>query len=203
MTDAPRNTNEAAAFLRNEHESGSREWKSLCQSLQRQARGVPAVYPSALSSAMHTPASERVHKIADLRRGMVAYSDHPSDSNPFGHVYFIIGRKKGSVPSDPSGILTWTNLSDGRVGVVPLSYFLNSWGDPFQFGATWINGFNFADFDAPPKPDRPSLGDTFQHAMEDIRKSIRFHEGKGHPALVRALKRDLARMEKRWEHWTD
>lgn len=202
MTDAPKNTAEAAAFLRYQHDHGIR-WNQLCLQLQRTARGLPGVYPTALSAAMHTPESERVYKLDGLKRGMVSYSDHPSDGNPSGHIYFIIGRKKGFARSNPDGILTWSNLSGGAVGVVPLSYYLRSWGDPWQFGATWLNGYNFADFDAAPVADRASLGDTYQHAIEDVKKSIKFHEGKGHHALVKALKRDLARMQDRFGNWND
>lgn len=201
MSDAPRNAKEAASYLKGQITSGSHAWQSLCLKLQRVARGLPAVYPSAVTAARATPESERVEKFDGLKFGMVAYSDHPTDSNEFGHIYFIAGRKKGYKLSDPDGILTLTNLADGSVGVVPLSFYLRSWGDPFQFGATWLNGYNFAEFDKPPVSERGDLGENYQHAMEDVRKAIRFHEGKGHTRLVTALKRDLERMENRWANW--
>jgi len=202
MPDAPRTTKQAAEYLRYQAQHNIR-WSQLCLKLQRSARGLPGVYPSALSAALHTPEKERVYKVENLRRGMVSYSDRAGDSNPYGHVYFIIGRKKGYSPGNPDGVLTWTNLSGGVVGVVPLSYYMNSWGVPFQFGATWLNGYDFSEFDKAPVPVRPSLSDTYQHAIEDVKKSIKFHKDKGHNNLVTALEKDLERMKNRWETWTD
>lgn len=127
---APRNTNETAAFLKSEHDKGSLDWYLLCLSLQRQARGLPAVYPSAISAALATPERERVHNVSDLRRGMVGYCDDPNDSNPYGHIFFIAGRSKSGT------ILTWTNdaLRSGGVDVVPLDFYNKRWGDTFHFG---------------------------------------------------------------------
>lgn len=196
MTDAPRTTEEAAAFIKRQHLIESYAWKSMCLSLQRQARGLPAVYPSALSAANATPESERVHKVTDLRRGMVAYSDHPSDSNPFGHIYFVAGWRTKE-KTDPENLNVWTNLADGTVGIVPITFFLKNWGDPFQFGATWLNGYNFSEFDAAPKPDegRDHRLGNLQHGIEDVQRAIRFHEKRGHLALVAALRNDLAAMQ--------
>src|SRR5690349_4041738 len=99
---APRSTKEAAAFLREAH-NGPLVWDGLCLKLQRMARGLPAVYPSAIAAQLATPISERVYRQEDLRRGMVAFSDDPRDSSIFGHIYFIAGRDKNN------RILTWTN----------------------------------------------------------------------------------------------
>lgn len=196
---APRTSNEAAAFLKRQHDIGSTSWRGMCLSLQRQARGLPAIYPSALSAALATPESERVHKVADLRRGMVAYSDDPNDGNPFGHIYYIIGWKDGVRRGDPDDCLTWTNdRRPGMVDVVPLSYYRANWGDGFQFGATWLNGYDFKEFEAKPKPPpEPVLGKQYEHAMEDLRKVIQFHKKKGHDRLVELLQRDLTKMKGR------
>lgn len=189
---APKTTEEAAAFLLHQH-GGPLQWRALCQSLQRQARGLPAVYPSALSAALATPESERVYQWKDLRRGMVAFSDDPNDSNPYGHVYFIAGRDKSGQ------ILTWTNdaVRTGGVDLVPIDFYRTSWGDNFQFGATWLNGYDFSEFDKKPVLTRPSLGANYDHAIEDVRKALRFHTKKGNEGIVRALTRDLERMKKK------
>lgn len=186
---APRGTEDAARFLREAHD-GPLTWERMCLSLQRQARGLPVVYPSALTAAAATPEEDRVYEVKDLKRGMIAYSDDPSDANPYGHIYFICGRNKNGV------MMTWSNDVKRRGGVdlVPLSFYQNKWGDGFQFGATSLNNFTFSEFE-PPKPVRPSLGDNFANAIENVEKAIRFHEKRGHGALVRALKKDLAEME--------
>ena len=189
---APQTTDQAAAFLREAHE-GPLEWKALCLKLQRMARGLPAVYPSALAAMEATPVGERVTKLEDLRRGMVAYSDDPNDSNPFAHIYFIAGRSKSG------DILTWTNdaLRTGGVDVVPITFYLDRWGDSFKFGASWLNGYDFSDANGKPKNTRGSLGENYSHAIEDVRKSIRYHRDAGHVKLVALLERDLEVMKKR------
>lgn len=196
VKNAPRNSDQAAAFLRAAHD-GPLVWRALCLKLQRQARGLPAVYPSALSAALATPLSERVTRVSDLRRGMVAYSDDPNDSNPFGHVYYIAGWD--GPRDDPKNCLTWTNDArrQGGVDLVPLSFFRDQWGDRFQFGATWLNGYNFAEFDKAPAPDpgRGTIGGNLDHAIEDIRKAMRWHRGQGNTAIVNALAADLAALK--------
>jgi hypothetical protein len=163
--------------------------------LQRQARGLPAVYPSAISAALATPEKERVHKVSDLRRGMVGYCDDPNDSNPYGHIFFIIGK-------DKSGrILTWTNdaLNVGGVDVVPLDFYQKNWGDTFQFGATWLNGYDFSEFNKPPVETRGKLGDNYRAALEDIVRLERKHRNKGHTILADKLAKDIAVMRRRLE----
>lgn len=198
MSDATRTAEQAAEFLKAQHARPSQSWRALCLSLQRQARGLPGVYPSALAAAVATPKSERVLKVGDLRRGMVAYSDDPHDSNDFGHIYFIAGWD--GPRDDPANLLTWSNdvKRSGGVDLVPITFYRANWGDGFQFGATWLNGFNFAEYDASPKPDpeRAQLGDNYRHAINDIRKVLRYHEGKGHVVLANRLRRDLQRMVK-------
>lgn len=187
-----RTTAETAAFLRAAHE-GPATWRALCLKLQRMARGLPAVYPSALAAQLATPEEDRVYKLDDLRRGMVAYSDDPLDGNPYGHIYFIAGR------NDDGEILTWSNDArrSGGVDMVPLSFYQNVWGDKFQFGATSLNGYDLPEFEAPrPKPDRGRLGGLFQHSIEDLRKARAHHKKQGHDRLVAVLDRDLARMKR-------
>ncbi len=189
---SPNTAEQAAEFLRHAHE-GPLEWKALCLKLQREARGLPAVYPSALAAMEATPVGERVTNIKDLRRGMIAYSDDPDDSNPFAHIYYILGRSKDKT------ILTWTNdaLRTGGVDIVPLEFYLDRWGDKFCFGATWLNGYDFSDPDKKPRAERGSLGQNYDHAIEDVRKSIKYHKDAGHAKLVIALEKDLVKMKNR------
>lgn len=192
MNLAPKSGEEAAQFLREAHD-GPLKYKKLCLKLQREARGLPAVYPSALAAALSTPKSERVTNVDDLRRGMIGYCDDPNDTNPFAHIFYVAGRT-------PAGrILTWTNdaLRTGGVDVVPLDFYEKSWGDRFMFGATWLNGYDFSDFNAPPVETRGTLGDNYRHAIEDIEKVIKYHKDAGHTILVTRLERDLLRMQRR------
>jgi len=206
-------TDTAAQFLIRQHQTGSRSWRAMCLSLQRQARGLPAVYPSALTAAKATPEKHRVYKVADLRRGMIAYSDDPNDGNPYGHIYFIAGWKEGSDRTDPADCLTWSNdvVHSGGVDLVPLSFYRSRWGDGFQFGATWLNGYELPEFNQPagktsrakpkPAPGRATLGDNYAAAIEDVEKALRHHRKANHPRLVKALERDLRRMRTRYAKW--
>lgn len=186
-------TSQAAKFLRDAH-NGPPVWRNLCLRLQREARGLPAIYPSALAAQNATPEEDRVYRAKDLKRGMVAYFDDINDSNPYGHIVFVIG-------SDKQGeLICWTNdaLRTGGVDVVRMDWFQQHWGDVFQFGATSLNGYDLPEFDEPPKPKpgRGTLGANFAHAIADVEKALSIHERKGHDAIVRVLKRDLARMQK-------
>lgn len=189
---ALKNTEEAALFLKEAHE-GPLVWERFCLKLQRMARGLPIVYPSALTAQLATPESERVYKIEDLRRGMIAYSDDPNDNNPSGHVYFIAGRNK------LGQVLTWTNdaIRTGGVDIVPIDFYRKNWGDKFQFGATWLNGYDFSEFDKPPVETRGRLGDNYAAAIEDLEKIERHHRSRGHIILADKLKKDLERMKRR------
>lgn len=190
-----RTTEETAAYLRHQHDIGSYSWYQKCLMLQRTARGIPAVYSSALAAAEATPEDERVYALQDLKRGMVAYSDDPNDGNPYGHIYFIIGN------DNRDQLLTWSNdvRLRGHVDVVSIEYYQRYWGDKFQFGATWLNGYDFSEFDKPPKETRGGLGENYLHAIEDIEKAIRRHEKKGHTRIVKVLSHDLERMKNHYE----
>lgn len=196
---APKTTDEATAFLRREHASG-RSWLGHCLVLQRTARGIPPMFPTALSAAHGTPPDERVYKISNLKRGMVAYSDSPVDDNPFGHIYYIAGWKRDSDHTNPDNCFTWSNdvVSGhaGAVGLVRLSFYLQNWNVPFQFGATWLNGYDFAEFNAKPKPPA-NLGATYDTAIKSVEKAISFHKSHQHPRIVDALLDDLERMKRK------
>lgn len=113
----------------------------MCLKICRTARGLPAMYPSAVVSQNATPQAHRVHKVADLRRGMVGYFDDPNDSNQFGHIATMIGRVKGADLDSLHDTLWETNsVVSGQVVVVRGDYFAQHWGDRFVFGATWLNG---------------------------------------------------------------
>src|SRR6478609_10976620 len=118
-------TNEAMTYLRGQHTSGSTRWGGKCLQLQRTARGLGAVYPSAISAAHATPKEFRVYDPDKVKRGMVAYWDDPNDSNPYGHITGVAGR------DDDNELLHWTNdaAGYGRVSLVHHSFFPNYWGD--------------------------------------------------------------------------
>jgi hypothetical protein len=147
----------------------------MCLKICRTAAGKPAVYPSAVEAQRATPQQHRVHKVRDLRRGMVLYYDHPSDSNPFGHIVTMIGRVKGANPDSLHDILVETNsVKANEVVVVRGDYFPQHWGDPFVFGATWLNGseIDYAGRTKPqpePEPEpTPTRGGNVDQAIEDL-----------------------------------
>ena len=200
--DAPNNTKQAMSFLRRQATSNSTAWRALCLSLQRQARGLPGVYPSALAAQHATPQSERVEAVKNLKRGMVIYFDDPNDSNPYGHIAGVAGFRAGKAKT-LDNLLVWSNDArvSGGVSLVAASFFPNNWGDQFQFGATWLNGYDFADFDkAPPKP--AELGSRYDRAIELLVNAVEYHRKAGHDRLVAALKVDLERMRNRRKKWS-
>lgn len=113
----------------------------MCLKVCRDARAIGPVYPSAKVAQDATPEKYRVYKVRDLRRGMVLYFDDPNDWNRYGHVATMIGRVPGFDPDDLNDVLVETNsVKKGELVVVRASYFQKYWGDPFRFGATYLNG---------------------------------------------------------------
>jgi hypothetical protein len=210
--NAPRSRPEQFAFLR-EQIAGPLKWKGLCLSLARQAPGLPAIYPSALSAQHATPQARR-YPLAEARRGMVAYFDDPDDSNPFGHIVTVAGWDGEG--RDLDDLITVSNDAKrtGGVDVVRASFFPAHWGDSFVFATDWLNGYDLPGYDADkptpakPAPGRETIGDNLDHAIRDIRREVRRHRGLRERALaagdrtkavrlgrrVRALSRDLAEL---------
>lgn len=184
-------TPETMAFLRGQAQSRSSAWGGLCLKLQRTARGLPALFPSALASAQGTPSSHRVHSLPNVQRGMVAYFDDPNDSNAFGHITAVAGR------SHTTGeLLHWTNdaAGHGRVSLVRHSFFEQFWGDSFQFASDWLNGHKL-DLGGEHKPPLAGGGETIQAAIDRLRTALVYHRKKDHTRLVKALERDVAHLE--------
>lgn len=219
---APHTRREQFQFLRDAHH-GPLVWKGLCLSLARQAPGLPAVYPSALAAAHATPEADRVYRVRDLRRGMVAYFDNPTDSNPYAHIVTVAGWEgcplcfNGKAADDLehedphhtgqlADLLVWTNdaARTGGVDLVHASFFPGTslgWGDPFLFGATSLNGYTLPGYGTPTQKPA-TLGEAFDQAIAQVRKAIRHHRRRQgedptprRAALIRALTVDLAEMK--------
>lgn len=149
----------------------------MCLKICRTAHGLNSVFPSAKAAQDATPAAHRVHKVRDLRRGMVLYYDDPRDSNRFGHIVTMIGRVKGFNPDSLHDVLVETNsVKANEVVVVRGDYFPQHWGDPFVFGATWLNGSEI-DYlgrtkpEPPPAPapaPQPTRGEKVDAAIEKV-----------------------------------
>lgn len=198
---APRNTPESIAWLRHERVTGHR-YPGQCLILQRSARGIPPLAPTAFSASLMVPAKERTHRIRNYRQGMVGFS---KGSNPAGHIFDILGRRKGFDPDDPDGVITESNDvitgELGRIGIVPLSFYHVHWGHNLQFAATWLNGYDFADFNKKPKPVHPTLGKNYEHAIADVKKALAAHRGED-KKLDAALERDIERMQRKLKRFS-
>jgi len=181
--------------------SGAR-YPGQCLILQRSARGIPPLAPTAYSASLMVPDSERVRAVTRLRQGMIGFS---KGANPAGHIFLILGRRKGFELDDPDGVITESNDvvpgQLGRIGIVPLSFYHDVWGHHFQFGATWLNGYDFADFNKPPKAVHPKLGDNYRHAISDVKKALAMHKGKD-KKLDAALERDIERMTRKLKKYS-
>lgn len=175
---------------------------SMCQKICRTARNIGSGFASAHAQMVGTPEEDRVHKIADMTKGMILLIADFSDDNPFDHVATIMGRFKGVDHDDPSSLITRTNsvVSD-RIVVVSGGFYGPNWGDEIQFASTSING---VDLDLPgvkpgPKPPKPltrHLGKRgirrLEAIVENYDEMIDLHKGRPgeHPRIVEALRRD-------------
>jgi len=195
--NAPADAAAANAFCRKQHTTGA-DWHRKCLQLAREARRLPAVYPTALAAANATPKTERIYEVSRFRRGMVLYYDDPNDSNAAAHVATMAGWKNNKITGRLSDTLVWSPDvipgKEGAVGLVAGDYFPRYWGDPLLFAATWLNGYNFADLDRATVPPGNPLGSDFDAAIAAIEKSIRAHRKAGHTRIVAALVQDLAEL---------
>lgn len=81
-----RTPEQALAFLEQQRANGSTAWRNRCESLQRQAYGLPAHYPSAEAHARAIPAAFR-HGHEQPRRGdLVLYLN-----GRYGHIVTATG----------------------------------------------------------------------------------------------------------------
>jgi hypothetical protein len=195
---APKNSNESCAFNRQQIYTNSNAWYRKCLMLQRMARGLPAVYPTAFAASQAVPEKERIHSIKDYRRGMIGFSYDPRIPNTAGHVFEIAGRNEAGT------ILTFTNdaKNPGEVDVVPLSFYTDNWGQQLQFAATWLNGYDFSDFNKKPEPVfEGSLGERYERSLEHLKKIRHDKKKAGFDKLANELTSPIKEMEKLLKKW--
>lgn len=114
---------------------------NMCLKICRTARNIPALHSTAKLAQDATPERYRIHKVRDLRKGMILYFDDPNDSNRAGHIVTMQGRVKGFDEDDMNDVLVKTNsVVSGQLVTVRASYFAKHWGDEFQFGSNYLNG---------------------------------------------------------------
>lgn len=148
-----------------------------------------------------TPDQYKVRDVAKLEPGHVAYFDDPNDSNPFGHIVTVMARLKGYPKSDLNGIIVRSNdVVTGEVAPVRASYFQLHWGDAFQFGSDWLNGYVFTDM--VPPPPKPKL-ERVKHALANLKESrnilkraMEHNQKVGNVRVTNALSRDIKRLDK-------
>jgi hypothetical protein len=189
-----RNTPETLHFLKSEHDMHTTRWPALCLKLQRSARNLPGVFPSAFAAMQGTPMSDRVHDPDEIQAGMVGYADDPNDSNKFGHIFcFRVKQADGTW-------LVWTNDAFGRGGVycVDWQWFKRHWGDDFVFASKSLNGFGLILPKAverknpSPKPRLKATPDNLDYAVHRLQKSKAYHQKHDHPRYVKALDKEIA-----------
>jgi hypothetical protein len=154
----------------------------MCFKIARLARNVGPKYLTAKQGQDNTPAAARVHRVADLRKGMVLYFDDPRDNNPSGHIVTMLGRVPGFNPDFLSDILVKTNsVLSGRLVTVRGDYFEEHWGDEFQFGATEINDVDLPMAEFASKIEKFNDGGPVYH-LNLLRRA-----GEDRPAAQRVL----------------
>jgi len=170
----------------------------MCLKICRTARDIGARYLTAKQAQDATPREHRVYRVADLRRGMIAYFDDPHDSNTAGHIVTMIGRVKDADVNDLHDCIFETNdvVADQLVRVRG-DYFATHWGDRFVFGATWLNG---VELDIPAKKVSRPIG---EERISNFRESRPDWDVKILDRVVESGRKDLALYVKRIEDAVD
>ena len=183
-TAAVRTTPETLAWYRT-HQFGGQigfDPDGVCLKVCRTARNIGPKFLTARQAQLATPEQHRVHRVRDLRKGMVVFFDDVNDSNRAGHIVTLIGRVAGFDPDSLDDILVETNsVVANEVVVVRGSYFQIHWGDEYQFGATWLNGVVF-DIG-----EKESLIEHFQDGGPVYRLNLLARAGEDRPAAKRVL----------------
>lgn len=170
----------------------------MCLKVCRVARGIPSRYLTAKISQDATPREYRVYNVEDLRAGMVLYYDDPNDSNRAGHIVTMIGRVPNANPKSLHDILVETNsVQSGRITTVRGDYFPTYWGDKFQFGATWLNGYEIDHFKVSPPKKKSRRPKWVRKAIGNINKQLETSPGKRQTGLLTKSKNLLKRIKKR------
>lgn len=172
----------------------------MCQKICRTAPNIGPLFASAFAQQQGTPMADRVHRISDIRAGMIGLFDDPNDSNPFGHVVTFMGRDLDADPDSLSSLFTRTNsVKSNQIVVVRADYFGRFWGDSFQFASKSINGVQLDIAGEKKPPPRPPIGPKgiarLQRIVSVYTDMIRTHEELDHPRVVRALRRDRAKVQ--------
>lgn len=123
------NCNAAIAFATKQMNSGSRDWYRLCLGLVSQAygsvyAGIPTAYAGALMVQARGHMQPPTTNYASIPRGALVWYDGRASGNSAGHVAISLG--------DGMAISNDVPVNDGRVGVVPISYFETNWGQRFM-----------------------------------------------------------------------
>jgi len=194
VTNATRGWREALNWYRT-HQTASQigfDPDGMCLKVCRTARNIPARYLTAVEAQNATPQEHRVFDVEDLRKGMVLYFDDPNDSNRAGHIVTQMGRVPGFDPKSLDDIIVETNsVKANELVRVRASYFIEHWGDPFKFGATWLNGveldvpgrtsrierfndggpvYNLNILDRANKAGRPKAGEILRRIEDQVRR---------------------------------
>lgn len=193
---------EMVAWYRTHQTTAQIGWNpnGMCHKICRTAREVPPLYASAFANQIATPREYRITKVRDLRKGHVVSFDDPADSNKFGHIATLMGRVADYDPDSLHDTLFRTNsVVSGRIVVVRGDYFERYWGDPFVFGAAWINGVELPmEKQAKPKP-KPPLGPKgigrLEHIVDIYTDMIHRQRAEKDWVAVRRLRRDREGIE--------
>jgi TP901 family phage tail tape measure protein len=154
----------ALAYLNAQMASGVSSWRQLCERLARTAYGLPGMYPSAKAHWNAIPNNQkRGTSTATAPAGALGFWN----TGPYGHIAVSAG-----------GGAFYTNLSNGRVGILPASQ-LNNWGP--------VQGVTEPWWSSNASVDLPSLA-VGGHVMKD---NVMANLHNGEVVLTKPLSRDL------------
>ncbi|HEX2857021.1 MAG TPA: hypothetical protein VHO26_06025 [Propionibacteriaceae bacterium] len=120
--------NQAIAFMVKQMRTQSYAWHDQCLALVGTAYGgIFQRVPRAIDGAMLVKSAGKLHRTDDYRsipRGsLLWFASAPGQPNQAGHVAVAVGGGMAISNDAP--------FDDGRVGVVPISYFTTQWGKIF------------------------------------------------------------------------
>lgn len=140
-----RDTRATLDWLDGQRASGSTAWHNMCESLARQARGIPAHYPSANDHARAIPAAFRHGHDTPSAGDLVLYVN-----STYGHIATATGRGWDCYTNDYGG--------RGRVTITDARNLVSWCGASSWFVAdAWWSSSTYARTHNPTTPEDPDM----------------------------------------------
>lgn len=187
-TFAPATVAERMAFLQRQAANPTQSWLALCQSLQRQSAGAPAIYSSAWTQWLGLDDEDKVvgGDPNDAPVGAMLFS---KGSSPWGHVWQAAHPFKNDVPG------SWSNdlIESGRVDKVQRDAPMEKWRHRYLGYGLSISNLDLKFPTPKPKEDKPYR--AIARAITQMEKALETARADKDRSDVEFIRKEIRRLK--------